>query len=166
MLSQKELCDNFVGVLQKIKITMNEMIDAADFKYTAIKEINLSEIIEANDRELLLLHQIEDLEKKRQDILETLSIQLGFDSSITISVLIQQFSLSFSPEIVNISKEIKNILVRLKISTERNSHILAANADIISHILDVVGRSQSDQYNNFGSSRDSSSMFHVLDQIV
>jgi len=162
-ISSREL----LNILIQIKKTLENILEIEDSKYEALKDIEIYQLIILNDNEESFLKIFETLELQRQQIVETLSILIGFKPYDPISSFVAKLPKEYEKKISGICLEIKKISYRIDIATDRNRYILETNSDMITQILDYACGHIGDQYNHCGVSRNSLvDSLHMLDQLV
>ncbi|MGL4561895.1 MAG: flagellar export chaperone FlgN [Brevinema sp.] len=156
-------------ILISIQSTLTHMLELEDHKYEAIRNVDFFLLNQLNEKEEELIGVINLYEKKRQDTTDQLSTILGFDPVLTITEFMHKIPHEFQDAIRDCCLEIRKICDRISIATERNNYVLTSHSEIFGQILDLITDDHgiSDQYNYFGTMRQSSeSSLNLLDQIV
>ena len=167
VLVNNEISRELSDILTQMRTIVEKILIIEDEKYEAIKEMNIEPLIALNEQEDELVFQIDSLETKRLNVIESLSMHYGFSIDIAVVALADFLPQETGQEILHLSKEIKSICERLGIITERNEYLLANSTEMITQILELVQGNTHDQYNQHGSSTESKkSQIHMLDQIV
>lgn len=170
MKNVSEISGHLYEVLSSIKNVLKEMLEIEDFKYESIRDMNFNLLTQLNEKEEELVGRINLLEVQRYDIIESLSLLIGFEPSLTITQFVNKMPESYIEPVKNICWEIRNICDRISLATERNHYVLSTNAEIFDQILNLVTEDNfvRDQYNFLGNSHQVSpiSKLSVLDQIV
>ncbi|MGL4389206.1 MAG: flagellar export chaperone FlgN [Brevinema sp.] len=155
-------------LISMYSILMN-MLELEDKKYESIKNVDFISLNHLNEKEEELVGLISSFESKRQDVIDHLSLILGFDPSLTVTQVIHKLPIKSQEIIKNSCIDIRKVCDRIAIASERNHYILHSHTEIFSQILDIVAgdNGMSDQYNYFGSSVSShEASLNLLDQIV
>jgi len=165
--NEHEISKQLLDVLSQIKDTVQKILETEDQKYDVIKNMEIDQLLIVNDEEADLLHKIEILEAKRVDLIETLSLKIGFDPEQPISKIVEFLPVGYKDKILSISMDIKNLCTRLDIIPARNEYILKNRVEIIAQILELTQGTSIDQYNSQGLSADvKKHSLHMLDQLV
>ena len=167
MVNKCEISEQLLGVLVEIKAAVQKILDTEDQKYDIIKNMETDQLIAINEDESIILYNIENFEIKRMDLVETLSLKIGFDPQQPISKVALFLSKEYKDAILTISMDIRNICTRIDIITDRNEYMLNSSVEIISQILELSQGTSVDQYNSHGLSTDiKKHNLHMLDQLV
>ena len=167
MKNGQEISKQLLDVLSQIKDTVQKILEIEDQKYDVIKNMEIDQLLVVNEEEVDLLHKIEILEAKRVDLIETLSLKIGFDPQQPISKIAKFLPNEDQENILSISMEIKNLCTRIDIITDRNEYILKNSVEIIAQILELTQGTPVEQYNSQGLSADvKKHSLHMLDQLV
>ena len=167
MKNGQEISKQLLDVLSQIKDTVQKILEIEDQKYDVIKNMEIDQLLVVNEEEVDLLHKIEILEAKRVDLIETLSLKIGFDPQQPISKIAKFLAEEDQENILSISMEIKKLCTRIDIITDRNEYILKNSVEIIAQILELTQGTPVEQYNSQGLSADvKKHSLHMLDQLV
>ena len=162
-----EISKQFLDILSQIKDTVQKILETEDQKYDIIKNMEIDQLLVVNEEEADLLHKIEIFETKRVDLMETLSLKVGFDPQQPISKIAKFLPEEHQKNILSISMDIKKLCTRIDIITDRNEYILKNSVEIIAQILELTQGTPIDQYNSQGLSADvKKHSLHMLDQLV
>ncbi|SFB71246.1 FlgN protein [Brevinema andersonii] len=157
----------FATVLKEIKNLMHGLLESEDNKYDALRSIDIYKLIKSNEIQEELLSSFEILEKVRQDHVETLSLMLGFDASLSLSEFAAKIPQPQADILLSESEQIRILAERISIATERNSYILNNNAEIIAQILEIAGGNLGQHYDRYGSAAAETPIpLYVLDQTI
>ena len=167
MKNGHEISKQLLDVLLQIKDTVQKILETEDQKYDIIKNMEIDQLLVVNEEEADLLHKIEILETKRVDLIETLSLQIGFDPQQPISKVAKFLPEGYQEIVLSTSMDIKKLCTRIDILTDRNEYILKNSVEIIAQILELTQGTPVEQYNSQGLSADiKKHSLHMLDQLV
>lgn len=167
MLINSDFSNQLFEILKNMKSIIEKILMVEDLKYETIKDMNIDQLLILNAEADDLLYQMGNLEVMRIDIIESMSLTIGFDSQLPISNIIAFLPKELGNDILVVSMDIKKTCNRLDVITERNEYLLTNHMEIISQMLDLLSGSSNDQYNKNGLTAETrESALHMLNQLV
>ncbi|MGC8765473.1 MAG: flagellar protein FlgN [Brevinematia bacterium] len=131
-------------ILQKEHDAIELVLKLENEKYDALKSVDVKKLMELNSQEEGLLELLSSTEKKRKELIVSLSKEFNLDKNLSLNDLIEIFNEKIDNdlkvEIITLKDRIKHISERLRAVVRENEELIKSNMEIISLTLSFASK--------------------------
>ncbi len=161
---------SFKELLKLESLHLESLVNLEDDKYEALKQVDVVSLMKINNDEEDILHNLSSIERKRKELIQTLSKIYNFNPNITLSDLFAYFrdekDMTLKNELMELRAAIKDRVGKLQLSLQENSHIIQANLEIIGLTLNFANRNSQKETYNYRNKREDKGSIYLINQLA
>ncbi len=141
-LLRAEEAERLQKILIKIRDEVKLLLQLENEKFTALKEVDVKELLRLNALEEEHLSVMSEYDRQRQVLIVELAEFHGLDISLSLSELVKKFPANAGLSLVELGEDIRHDTRRLDISVRENKSLIQANMEIIQMTLSYAGQEE------------------------
>jgi hypothetical protein len=149
---------------------LSSLVSQEEDKYEALKQVDVTSLMKINNEEDDILHSLASIEKKRKELIQTLSKTYSFDQNLSLSELFNHIcsddDSAIKEELMGLRTLIKDEIGKLQISLKENSNIIQANLEIIGLTLNFANRNAQKETYDYRNKKESRESIYLINQLA
>jgi len=149
---------------------LSNLVSQEDEKYEALKQVDVTGLMRINNAEEEILERLASVERKRKELIQSLSKTYAFDPNLTLTELFNYIcdedDKPIKKELLELRTSIKAEIEKLQISLQENSHIIQANLEIIGLTLNFANRNAQKETYDYRNRKESRESIYLINQLA
>ncbi len=149
---------------------LSNLVSQEEDKYEALKQVDVVSLMRINNEEEEILHKLDSIERKRKELIQTLSKNFNFDQNLSLSEMFNYIcdsnDMVIKKELMELRTLIKEEIEKLRVSLQENSHIIQANLEIISLTLNFANRNAQKETYDYRNRKESRESIYLINQLA
>jgi|GEM_PF-2185941 flagellar biosynthesis/type III secretory pathway chaperone len=149
---------------------LSNLVSQEEDKYEALKQVDVENLMRINNEEEDILHRLASVERKRKELIHTLSKIFKFDQNLTLTELFNYIcgdgDEAIKKDLMKLRTSIKQEIEKLQISLQENSHIIQANLEIIGLTLNFANRNAQKETYDYRNKKESKESIYLINQLA
>ncbi len=158
--------DVFRKILKDAEHSIHQLLQLEEKKYDALKSVDIKELMNINSVEEEIVQLVDDIERKRVNVLRELSDALHIKPSVHLQELIKHMPDNYRAEFSVLRESIHRKTDKLDVAMRENAVLIQTNLDIMNFTMNFATRAAQQETYNYRDKKESKENVNIINQIA